>query len=276
MTDRTVEAAGSGVRPRSVRDELVRRRIAEVLDQQVARTGRDRLEILDAGGGTGQMAVPIAALGHRVVVVDPSPDSLAALQRRAAEAGVSDRIQPLPGGATEVHSAVGAGTVDVALCHNVLEYVDDMAAALDAIAATLNDDGALSLIGAGRPAGVLAKALTGHVEEALLAIGEPAADGPAADGPDAPAAAGPAAAGSADAGVPRRFTWAELEELVSAAGMRPVERRGLRVVTDLVPGSTVEDPHRIDALLRLEERAGADPDLRPIAALLHLVARPAG
>ncbi|MGZ6791503.1 MAG: methyltransferase domain-containing protein, partial [Mycobacteriales bacterium] len=43
------------------------------------------LVVVDAGGGTGGFAVPLAELGHRVTVVDPSPDSLAALQRRAAE-----------------------------------------------------------------------------------------------------------------------------------------------------------------------------------------------
>ena len=51
-------------------------------------TRADLLDILDAGGGTGGFAVPLAELGHRVTVVDPSPDSLAALERRAAEAGI--------------------------------------------------------------------------------------------------------------------------------------------------------------------------------------------
>jgi len=40
------------------------------------------LRILDAGGGSGGFAVPLAQLGHEVTVVDPSPDSLAALELR--------------------------------------------------------------------------------------------------------------------------------------------------------------------------------------------------
>ncbi|MDX6222512.1 MAG: hypothetical protein QOD91_1566, partial [Frankiales bacterium] len=52
------------------------------------RAGQPMLDILDAGGGTGGFAVPLAELGHRVTVVDPSPDSLAALERRAAEADI--------------------------------------------------------------------------------------------------------------------------------------------------------------------------------------------
>ena len=44
--------------------------------------------IVDVGGGTGGFAVRLAQLGHRVTVVDPSPDALAALDRRAREVGV--------------------------------------------------------------------------------------------------------------------------------------------------------------------------------------------
>lgn len=53
-----------------------------VLAELAGATGRDVLDIVDAGGGTGGFAVPLAALGHTVTVVDPSPDSLAALERR--------------------------------------------------------------------------------------------------------------------------------------------------------------------------------------------------
>ena len=48
--------------------------------------------ILDIGGGTGGFAVRLAEQGHQVTVVDPSPDALAALGRRAAESDVADRV----------------------------------------------------------------------------------------------------------------------------------------------------------------------------------------
>ncbi|HSZ31623.1 MAG TPA: methyltransferase domain-containing protein, partial [Pseudonocardiaceae bacterium] len=48
--------------------------LREVLAARAAQTGRDRLDVIDAGGGTGGFAVPLAALGHNVTVVDPSPD----------------------------------------------------------------------------------------------------------------------------------------------------------------------------------------------------------
>jgi len=70
-----------------VRFSLVWDVLREVVSARVAETGRPTLDIIDVGGGTGGLAVPFAALGHNVTVVDPSPDALAAAQRRAAEAG---------------------------------------------------------------------------------------------------------------------------------------------------------------------------------------------
>jgi S-adenosylmethionine-dependent methyltransferase len=37
------------------------------------------LEVVDLGGGTGGVATALAGQGHRVTVIDPSPDALASL-----------------------------------------------------------------------------------------------------------------------------------------------------------------------------------------------------
>ncbi len=70
------------------RTAIVRDTLRAVISALVVEAGRDRLDILDAGGGTGGFAVPLAGLGHNVTVIDPSPDSLAAAERRAAEMDV--------------------------------------------------------------------------------------------------------------------------------------------------------------------------------------------
>src|SRR6476646_10397981 len=57
----------------------------------------DGLHVLDIGGGTGGFAVRVAELGHRVTVVDPSPDALATLDRRSRETGVEDRVTGVQG-----------------------------------------------------------------------------------------------------------------------------------------------------------------------------------
>src|SRR6266705_408777 len=75
------------------------------------------LVVLDVGGGTGGFAVPLAEAGHRVTVVDASPDALAALTRRAAEAGVADRISARQGDGDRLAELVAPGSVDLILCH---------------------------------------------------------------------------------------------------------------------------------------------------------------
>ena len=86
-------------------------------------TGRP-LEVLDLGGGTGGMAVRLAALGHRVTVVDPSPDALAALPARRAERGRGRPRAGLQADADELHQPGRVGGRP-GLCHGVLEHVDE-------------------------------------------------------------------------------------------------------------------------------------------------------
>src|ERR1700733_8894078 len=95
------------------RSSLVWDVLQGVIAARAASLGRDaggagaQLDIVDVGGGTGGFAVPFAALGHRVTVVDPSPDALAAAPRRAARG--RGALTPLPGGAGGAARRVRAG-----------------------------------------------------------------------------------------------------------------------------------------------------------------------
>lgn len=253
MPERT--AARSTGHRRSARTELVWRLLREALDERATAAGRSSLEVVDAGGGTGNFAVPIAELGHRVTVVDASPDSLAALERRAAEARVSDRIRALQGDAASLPDLVGLESADLVLCHSVLEFVDEPAAVLTAVAAILRPGAALSVLAANRHAVVLAKAVSGHVAEAQAALVDPAGRWGAADP------------------VPRRFTLDELRDLLAAAGFRTAAAHGIRVFADLVPGALTDDPAGFDALLELETTAAEHPAFRALAGQLHLLAQ---
>src|ERR1700689_3807072 len=66
--------------------------LRDVVSARMTETGRPALDIVDVGGGTGGLAVPFAALGHNVTVVDPSPDAPAAGPRRGGGGGG----RPLP------------------------------------------------------------------------------------------------------------------------------------------------------------------------------------
>ena len=116
-------------RRQSVRAGVVWDGVRRVLEGDDASGGQAR--IVDIGGGTGGFAVPLAELGHTVQVIDPSPDALASLDRRARERGVADRVTGQQGDLSDLPSLVEEA--DLVLCHGVLEMVDEPAASLAAI-----------------------------------------------------------------------------------------------------------------------------------------------
>ena len=211
------------------------------------------LRVLDVGGGSGMFAVPLAQLGHDVTVVDPSADALATLGRRAGTAGVGERVRGLQGDGDLLHEvlpgAAGDGEgYDLALCHFVLEVVDDPAVTLREISRALRADGQVSIATANRAGAVLARALSGHPVEALAL----------ANGDQAP--------GRSER---RRFDPAGLVALVEGAGLRPGPWRGVSVVADLLDAASGADPAAVRALeLAL---AGTSP-YRDVATGLHVLA----
>ena len=124
-------------------------------------------QVLDIGGGTGGFAVRVAGRGNQITVIDPSPDALAALARRADEEGVADRVTGLQGDLGNLRELAPEGGADLVLCHGVLGLVDDPATALHAIASVLRPGGALSMLVSQRHAAVLARAMAGHFTQAM-------------------------------------------------------------------------------------------------------------
>ncbi len=207
------------------------------------------LDVLDIGGGTGGFAVRVAGLGHRVTVVDPSPDALAALARRAREDGVE--VVGQQGDLGSLLELVGPAGADVVLCHGVLEVVDDPAAALATIREVLRPGGRLSLLVAQRHAAVIARAMAGHVAQALALLDDPAATGRTG----------------------RRFTAGELTALLAEAGFEVGSVHGVRVFADLVPGALLDlEPGTTAALLELEKTVADRPEYLPLATQLHVIA----
>jgi S-adenosylmethionine-dependent methyltransferase len=236
--------------PRPPREGLLWDVLRAVVSARVTETGRPALDIVDVGGGTGGLAVPFAALGHHVTVVDPSPDALAAAQRRAAEAGA--RLTSVQGEAASLDTLVGAPAADLIVCHNVLEYVDSPADAMSAIARVLRPSATVSVLASNAVAAVLHRALAGRFAEARTLLLS-----------DAPAAGT----------TPRRFTLPELTALIEAAGLQVGEVHGLRVFGGLIPGVLPGGDAAADALRALEEAAASTPPLRDIASQLHVLGR---
>jgi S-adenosylmethionine-dependent methyltransferase len=265
----TGTARGTGTAQRwhrydDARTAVIREVLRAVVTGLMAETGRSRLDIVDAGGGTGGSAVPLAGQGHTVTVIDPSPDSLAAAQRRAAEMSV--QLRAVQGDVGDLAAVVGEQGADLVLCHSVLEYVDSPAAAMTTVASVLRPGGAVSVLAASAVAAVIHRALAGRFDEARRLLA--AAGGPAAPADDRP---GAGSGGRSGAG-PRRFTLAEVTGLIEEAGLRPGAAHGIRVFTDLVPGSFADvDPGAADALLALEQAASTHPAFHDFAAQFHVL-----
>jgi SAM-dependent methyltransferase len=256
------------------RTAVIREVLGAVVTGLMAQTGRSRLDIVDAGGGTGGSAVPLAGQGHTVTVIDPSPDSLAAAQRRAAEMSV--RLRAVQGDVGDLAAVVGEQGADLVLCHSVLEYVDSPAAAMTTVASVLRPGGAVSVLAASAVAAVIHRALAGRFDEArrlLAAVGGPAGTVPGpVPGPAGDEAGGRPGAGRGGRSGPRRFTLAEVTGLIEGAGLRPGAAHGIRVFTDLVPGSFADvDPGAADALLALEQAASTHPAFHDFAAQFHVL-----
>lgn len=226
------------------------------LEERVRAAGRTTLDVLDTGGGTGNVAVPAAQLGHRVTVVDPSPNALFGLERRAAEAGVAERVTGVQGDVRGLFDVVERGGYDAVLCHGVLEYVDDPAEGLrNAVAALRASGGTLSLLAAGLGGAVFGRALAGHFSEARQALTTPEGRW-----------------GESDP-MPRRFTPQQLTELVAGAGLESVTVHGVRIFADLVPGALVDtEQDAAWSLAQLEAAAAELPEFQSVASQLHVLA----
>ena len=209
-------------------------------------------DVLDIGGGTGGLAVRVGGLGHRVTVVDPSPDALAALDRRAREHDVA--VTGRQGDLSSLLDVVDPDSADVVLCHGVLEVVDDPAAALATLARVVRPGGVLSLLAAQRHAAVVARAMAGHFQQALSLL-DPVA-------PVAPTGR-----------TGRRYTSDELTALAADAGFVADEVHAIRVFTDLVPGSLLDlEAGASAALVELEQAVATRPEYLPLATQVHLLA----
>ena len=224
-----------------------------MLRRELERHAGRELTVLDVGGGTGGFAVPLAQSGHRVTVVDASPDALAALTRRAADAGVAERVRAVQGDGDALAGLVEPASVDLILCHSVLEVVDQPADVVAAVAAALRPGGAVSVLVAGRAAAILGRAINGHLGSASALVTDPEGR-----------------AGARDT-LRRRYDVESAAALLRSVGLEVEETHGVRVLADLLPAAVVEEDPQ--ALLDLELALSARPPFRDIASQLHLFAR---
>jgi S-adenosylmethionine-dependent methyltransferase len=214
--------------------------------------------VVDAGGGTGQLAVALARHGYRVTVVDTSPAMLATCAQRAADEGgeVAGRVATVQGDAAGLPGLLGAGALDAAVCHDLLTHVEDRAALLASLAGVLADGGVLSLGFANRDWLALRSGRRGDHAAALRLV-----EGSGGRKPSPPE----------DRGSGEAMTLAEVEMELDKAGLALVAAYGVGVFAEA--GDDDLDRAERQRLVELERLVAGREPYRSSARTLHLVAR---
>ncbi|MFI8963005.1 methyltransferase domain-containing protein [Streptomyces sp. NPDC053493] len=219
--------------------------------------GAGPLRVLDLGGGDGGDAVRLAGRGHHVTVVDYAPAMLETAARRAAAAGVADRITCVEADIAALPMELTDGAFDVVLCHGVLPYSPDARATLRVALGAARAGGIVSVIAMNRHSEPLRAAVRTMDPDAVLAALD--ADHVRTDLFDTEL---------------RLHTAEELTATLRALGCAEVHHYGIRVFCDYIPDDTVKhDPDYYARLERLEIATAGRAPHKHTARLLHLIAR---
>lgn len=214
---------------------------------------------LDLGGGTGATAVRLARLGIHVTLLDSSRAMLDIAQLAAGKAGVTQKIALQQGDAAELANLFHAGSFDVILCHNILEYVDTPGALLRSAARALRDSSAiLSLV---------VRNQAGEVLKAAIQAGDLAAaenNLTAEWGSE-----------SLYGGRVRLFRSDGLQAMLKEASLALTAERGVRVMADYLPPQ-VSRSADYERIFQLERKLGSRPEFIAVARYMQYLAHRAG
>ena len=215
----------------------------------------DPLYALDLGGGTGDAAVRLARLGIHVTLLDSSPAMLDLATRAAREAGVTEKVAVKHDDVVQLENLFPAGSFDVILCHNILEYVDDPGSVLRSAARALRDSRSIL--------SVLVRNRAGEVFKAAIRAGDLAAaeNNLTADWGHE----------SLYGGRARLFTLDSLRDMLTAASLAPIAERGIRVLADYLPPS-VSRTGDYERIFELEQKLGRRPEFAAVARYTHCLA----
>ncbi|KAF1079505.1 MAG: tRNA uridine 5-oxyacetic acid(34) methyltransferase [Candidatus Rifleibacterium amylolyticum] len=128
---------------------------------------QSKLQILDAGGGMGQIARWLAGMGHQITLCDLSSEMLALAERENLSAGLHESITLLHSPIQELPRHLSGRSFDLVLLHGVIEWMADPAEAITAVAPMLKHGGAMSLLFFNRNKLFLKWGINGQIESAL-------------------------------------------------------------------------------------------------------------
>ncbi len=100
--------------------------------------------VLDIGAGQGQLALWLAQMGHQVHLTDVSAEMLQMAQQASVDAGLTERVSFATQALQEIDAT--QGQYPLVLCHAVLEWLADPAAAIAKLWSLTAPGGTLSLM----------------------------------------------------------------------------------------------------------------------------------
>lgn len=205
------------------------------------------LDVLDVGGGTGEIARDLARDGHAVTLLDISP----AMIEQAQSRGAGLNINFVCAAADQIPVLFDRESFDLVLCHSLLEFVEDPQELLGNLMRVLRADGLLSVVFGNRNHFPLrAAVLQKDFHQARLALDQ---EIPAAD----------------LFGIPRRtFCTEDMHQMFLACDARSVGEYGVRVFIDLLS----EAPELTQDLIALELAASSRLPYRHIARFIQSIA----
>ncbi|OGK06742.1 MAG: hypothetical protein A2W80_10455 [Candidatus Riflebacteria bacterium GWC2_50_8] len=138
------------------------------MEQGIAELSSEgRLQILDAGGGMGQIARWLAAKGHEITLCDLSAEMLAIAERENVAAGLNERITLLHSPIQDLPHLLTARSFDLVLLHGVIEWMEQPAEAIAAVTPLLRGGGAMSVLFFNRNKLFLKWGINGQVASAI-------------------------------------------------------------------------------------------------------------
>jgi S-adenosylmethionine-dependent methyltransferase len=205
------------------------------------------LDVLDVGGGTGEIALDLAREGHAVTLLDVSP----AMIEQAQSHGTGLNINFVCAAADRIPALFDRESFSLVLCHSLLEFVEDPQELLGSLMRVLRAGGLLSVVFGNRYHFPLRAALLPKdFDQARLALDQ---EIPASDLFEMPR---------------RTFCTEDMCQMIQACGAQLVGEYGVRVFIDLLS----EAPELTQDLVALELAASSRLPYRHIARFVQFIA----
>jgi S-adenosylmethionine-dependent methyltransferase len=217
------------------------------------------LRALDVGCGTGAAAVRLAQLGFQVTMVDSSASMLNYSRTAAQAAGVADRIAVEQSDASQLARRFDARSFGVIVCHNLLEYIENPSALLRAVSKMLRNTSSVISI--------MVRNQAGDVLKSAIQSGDLSAAGNSLDAEWGRE--------SLNGGEVRLFRLEGLRAMMKAASLTVIAERGVRVLSDYLPGQVSRDSE-YERIFELERNLGARADFAAIARYVQFIAHREG